>query len=168
MRSGPKPEVTWEELESLASRPLPPPRLRRRAARHARIGVLICFVPAILLGGHEQGELRAAGALSLVPFVVYVLALYWDYGERVRPLALAHALLGAAAILAAIGMPRLTDGNAFLTTAVTAPLLIAAVVMGERARRRWHRTDAQTEADMRTILHRRARARASEAPRPDA
>jgi membrane protein implicated in regulation of membrane protease activity len=158
-------EPSWEELETLASRPLPPPRLRRRAARYARIGALICLAPAVLLGGHEQEELRAAGVLSLVPVVIYVFALYSEYSDRDALLGLAHAALGAAALLAAIGMPRLTDGNAYLTAAVTAPLLIAAVVTGERARRRWHRTDAQTEADMRAIRRRRAQARAAESRR---
>jgi hypothetical protein len=158
-------EAIWEELETLASRPLPAPRVRRRAARYARFGALICLAPAILLGGHEQDELRAAGALSLVPFVIYIFVLYRDYSERDGRIGLAHALLGAAAVLAAVGMPRLTDGNPYLTAAVTAPLLITAVVMGESARRRWHRTDTQTEADLRTILRRRAQARAAESRR---
>jgi hypothetical protein len=66
--------------------------------------------------------------------VLYVFMLYGDYCERDGLLSLAHALLGAAAFMAVVAVPRLTDGNAYLTTAVTAPLLIAAVVIGERAR----------------------------------
>jgi hypothetical protein len=93
-------EASWEELETLAARRLPPPRLRRREARRARIGILICLAPVILLGGHEQDELRAAGTLSLFPLVFYIVVLYWDYGDRDGLVALAHALLASAAFLA--------------------------------------------------------------------